>query len=177
LLRWSLGAGKSTLIKLLVDYEGRAKNISGHENFPSPVMGLSEDPSPTSGDVHLYADPGTYYTREPILYADCEGMDTGEVVPRGAMFKYAIPGPSPNQISTPHETTKSTGGRPAHREMSSSSKESVRGAIHWAASPKKNTRDFVVQKLYSRILYAFSDIIVFVVRNQRYVGSVQKVVL
>ena len=131
-------------------------------------MGSSNDTRPTSGDVHLYADPGTYSTQNPILYADCEGADQGGSVPRGAMFKHTNVGPSPGQISTPNETTKSTGGLAAPHEMSVSSKGSVRRAIHWAVSPEKNTRDFVVQNLYSRILYAFSDIIVFVVRNHRY---------
>lgn len=131
-------------------------------------MGSIDDASPTSGDVHLYADPGTYYTREPILYADCEGMDNRDSVPRGAMFKLANARPSPDQLSTSHGTTKSTDGLLAHSEMSVSSKKSVRRAIRWAVSPEKDTRDFVVQKLYLRVLYAFSDIIIFVIRNPRY---------
>ena len=131
-------------------------------------MEASNDARPTSGDVHLYADPRTYYNREPILYADCEGMEQGESVPRGAMFKHTNAGPSSDQNSTQHETTKSTGGLSARRKISASSKESVRRAIHWAVSSEKSTRDFFVQKLYSRILYAFSNVIVFVIRNQRY---------
>lgn len=51
-----LGAGKSTLIKVLVDYQERMKNIQNTEEFPSPVAGSANAHAPTSGDVHLYAD-------------------------------------------------------------------------------------------------------------------------
>ena len=36
---------------------------------------------PTSGDVHLYSDPGTYHSPEPIMYTDCEGLEGGENAP------------------------------------------------------------------------------------------------
>jgi hypothetical protein len=53
--------------------------------FPSPVVGSSvNDRTPTSADVHLYADPATFSHWEPILYADCEGLDAGEETPVGA---------------------------------------------------------------------------------------------
>lgn len=42
---------------------------------------MKHDKSPTSGDVHLYADPKTAYTRLPMLYADCEGLQGGEIEP------------------------------------------------------------------------------------------------
>lgn len=51
-------------------------------DYPALVPGLMEDNIPTSGDVHLYADPGTDGAQFPILYADCEGMTGGESTPR-----------------------------------------------------------------------------------------------
>ncbi len=55
--------------------------------------------------------------------------------------------------------------------MVESSKNPVRRELSWAISPEKITREFFVQNLYPRLLYAFSDIIVFVVGNQRYAFS------
>ncbi|KAI4641434.1 uncharacterized protein J4E78_010406 [Alternaria triticimaculans] len=69
------------------------------ERYPSPVVGLKRlepqsgherlgnDPvehTPTSADVHLYADPMSTDSRTPLLYADCEGLEGGENPPIGA---------------------------------------------------------------------------------------------
>ncbi|KAK8015171.1 hypothetical protein PG990_008467 [Apiospora arundinis] len=56
------GAGKSTIIKLLIDHH------TSQEPFPSPVTSSSDnDRVPTTGDVHLYADPESYKGRDPML--------------------------------------------------------------------------------------------------------------
>lgn len=56
--------------------------MQADSSFESPVAGsMKHDKSPTSGDVHLYADPETAYTRLPMLYADCEGLSGGEMEP------------------------------------------------------------------------------------------------
>lgn len=56
--------------------------------FPSPVVGSPKnDQTPTSADVHLYADPATFFQVEPMLYADCEGLDAGEEILIGAEGK------------------------------------------------------------------------------------------
>lgn len=162
------GAGKSTLVKTLIDYQGRRGNISNEEDFPSPVAGSINDHAPTSGDVHLYADPGTYRTQFPKLYADCEGMDGGEKVPMGARYKH-------NEFSSPahpHKlrarsgsaTSISTYGLP--RKLRKLNK-AVKREIQWADTPERCKREFAVSHLYPRLLYAFSDIVVFVLRNDR----------
>lgn len=46
------GAGKSTLIKLLIDLSSEP-----HEKFPTPVVGAPGRDLSTSEDVHLYLDP------------------------------------------------------------------------------------------------------------------------
>src|SRR3569833_1887894 len=51
--------------------------------FPSPVTSSNNDRVPTTGDVHLYADPDSLHSKAPLLYADCEGLDGGEAIPRG----------------------------------------------------------------------------------------------
>lgn len=68
-----VGAGKSTLIKMLVSMAEAGLDLRKSEQFLSPVVGsVKNDRSPTSGDVHLYIDPGTAYDELPMLYADCE---------------------------------------------------------------------------------------------------------
>ena len=61
-------------------------------DYASPVPGLVGDNMPTTGDVHLYADPGTGDTSKPILFADCEGMAGGEGAPMGlSSYRDKIP--------------------------------------------------------------------------------------
>lgn len=66
------GAGKSTLIKMLIELRSRAM----HE--AAPVTGSVDHTVPTSGNVHLYPDPQSCSADYPILYADCEGLEGGE---------------------------------------------------------------------------------------------------
>ena len=98
---------------------------------------------PTSADVHLYADRSAFSSVRPLLYADCEGMEAGEAIPR------AMPKRRPRGAALP-------GGK--------------RREIEWAKTtdPAKaylRRRSYAVEQLYPRILYAFSDVIVFVLRN------------
>lgn len=74
-------AGKSTIIKLVINLR------TNNENFPSPVVGAAGLDVPTSGDVHLYSDPQTCMSDNLIMYADCEGLESGEREPLGARLK------------------------------------------------------------------------------------------
>jgi hypothetical protein len=40
--------------------------------------------------------------------------------------------------------------------------------LHWAKSPLERTRQFIVAKFYPRLLFTFSDVVIFVHRNPRY---------
>jgi len=77
------GAGKSTLIKLLI----LLKAHLGLAAPQCPVAGVSGGELPTSDDVHLYFDPSTTLSEAPILYADCEGLGGGEREPLAATFR------------------------------------------------------------------------------------------
>lgn len=112
--------------------------------LPVPVPGLAGDNVPTTGDVHLYSDPGTYCAQNPILYADCEGLTGGENTPRGMA----------SQLIS--ETAKK-------------GKNKLRKRIAWSNNPKMQSREFAVSHLFPRILYTFSDVVVFVLREARYV--------
>jgi len=121
--------------------------------FPSPVVGSpKDDQTPTSADVHLYADPATFFEWEPMLYADCEGLDAGEELPMGAEAK---------------RTTRQEAERLVRKAFSSTR---VR-RIDWANTDQKCTRQFAVTELYPRLLYTFSDVVVFVLRIAKSLSS------
>jgi hypothetical protein len=138
------GAGKSTIIRLLIEFNSRAA-----WKYGAPVVGAPNAEIPASEDVHLYLDPTTAMSLAPILYADCEGLQGGEREPLGAKFK-------------------------ASRAMNSpvtQARYSSERVLSWATSKETKSREFAVSQLYPRLLYTFSDVIVFVLRNPRYERS------
>ncbi|KAF2404981.1 hypothetical protein EJ06DRAFT_6418 [Trichodelitschia bisporula] len=149
------GAGKSTLINLLITFKGGA----GRVQQPAPVVGMSGKDVPTSEDVHLYSDPATISSEAPLLYADCEGLEGGEREPVGTMFRRTR-----NETNTNYKKTQTD-------EVSRNQFGSER-ALLWANTPHRRTRQFAVTHLYPRLLYTFSDTIVFVLKNPRVIESV-----
>lgn len=139
-----LGAGKSTVIKMLIDR--LQAGLESSRNIPAPVPGLVGDNVPTTGDVHLYEDPGTYHAQSPFLYADCEGMTGGENAPRGLACREKL------------ESAKRSG---------KTVKNLLRKKITWADNPKMQSREYAVTSMFPRILYTFSDVVVFVLREVR----------
>ncbi|KAI8626808.1 hypothetical protein F5Y19DRAFT_466119 [Xylariaceae sp. FL1651] len=139
------GDGKSTVIKLLVNRE-QAHNRDRNLSYPVPVPGLESDTISTTGNVHLYSDPGTSIDQNPILYADCEGMTGGENTPKGLVV---------------HENIEAT------RKPAKLTKSQIRRKIPWATDPKKQSREYAVTNLFPRILYTFSDAVVFVLKEVR----------
>ncbi|KAF2773221.1 hypothetical protein EJ03DRAFT_323724 [Teratosphaeria nubilosa] len=139
-------AGKSTLIKLLVNHDADNTNADNRIMFPSPIVGsVVNDAVPTSGDVHLYADPATHAEQLPILFADCEGFEGGERIPLGARAK--------KQLLTRDDPLRS--GHVHTR------------TIEWANTEETRQREYAVTALYPRLLYTFSDCVVFVLRNAK----------
>ncbi|KAK1491219.1 hypothetical protein CTAM01_10334 [Colletotrichum tamarilloi] len=151
--------------------------------YPSPVTSSNNDRLPTTGDVHLYADPMSYNTQAPVLYADCEGLDGGEAVPAGlrhrtkgkeealgilndvtnVMGKTGL-GRSPK----PSTASRSSGviDTSSKRKFGKSRYASQRD-LEWAVTPETKKREYAVTQLYPRLLYTFSDVVVFVLRNPR----------
>jgi len=127
--------------------QARTRNHSHTpESFPAPVTGLVNDMIPTTGDVHLYSDPGTFAEKRPILYADCEGMSGGEKLPMGVACKEKLE---------------------AGRANTRIGRSKLRKPLEWANGAKAQSREFSVKRLYPRILYTFSDVVVFVLREVR----------
>jgi len=144
------GAGKSTLINLLVTFKSSGMS---NANFPAPVVGMTGKDVPTSEDVHLYADPETVASDTPLLFADCEGLEGGEREPVGSRYRKvrAVAGRPQDRIAYP-----------TPRAQYSSERQLI-----WADTPARRTRQFAVTHLYPRLLYTFSDTIVFVLKNPR----------
>ena len=120
----------------------------------TPVVGATGQDVPTSGDVHLYPDPQTFESDMPILYADCEGLEGGEREPIATRFK--------------RKEKKSKIGRvdSFEKKMAKNPHTSER-EITWADTNAKRSREFAVTHLYPRLLYTFSDVVVFVLKNPR----------
>jgi hypothetical protein len=142
------GAGKSTLIKLVIDLN------TGEKMFASPVVGSVGQDVPTSNDVHLYLDPQTSVSNAPILYADCEGLEGGEREPIGARFRKKDKTTRPARVGSFERRIRNL-QHTSEREIS------------WADTPAKMSREFAVTHLYPRLLYTFSDVVVFVLKNPR----------
>lgn len=118
--------------------------VQGQGPIETPVIGGADTlDTPTSGDVHLFRDPSTWQDERPFLYADCEGLEGGEKVPlaiaaeRRASFKNLF-----------------YDYRARHK------------IIQWATGKKKN-RAWMVKNFYPRILFTFSDVVVYVTKNFR----------
>lgn len=139
------------MIKLLITLAKWRRNLP-EESFPTPIIGTQlNDHMPTSVGVHLYADPTTFHGSRPVLYADTEGLNAGEAVPV-------------------EEVRRRSRGRGVHGGK-------VR-MLEWAnaadADSESKSRAFAVNTLYPRILYTFSDVVVFVLKNQKYMTHVLK---
>lgn len=146
------GAGKSTLVKLLIDF-----GLNGPGLFPTPVVGPRGAHLPTSEDVHLYLDPRTCHSPGPLLYADCEGLEGGEREPVGAKFR---------RMRRAHKDTNEAEADTEAQARKVSKIISER-ELEWANESRNRSREFAVTNLYPRLLYTFSDAIVFVLRNPR----------
>ncbi|KAI2635875.1 FabD/lysophospholipase-like protein [Hypomontagnella submonticulosa] len=143
------GVGKSTLIKLLIDrFDSTTPEGS---NYYAPVTSSNHDRISTTGDVHLYADPSTLYSSHPLLLVDCEGLSGGEAIPKQLRHR---PSQTPDSYGT------------------GASRYCLTRKILWADTPHTQKREFAVGQLYPRILYTFSDVVVFVLRNPRSFESV-----
>jgi len=147
------GAGKSSLIKLLIDLE-----TTSEQNHSTPVIGPCGSHLPTSEDVHLYLDPGTAQSSRPIMLVDCEGLEGGEREPSGAKSKRKSREDDERYARLNEDFFKA---QRLVREYE----------LQWSVGAGSKTRGFAVTHLYPRLLYAFSDVIVFVLRNARYVQT------
>ena len=130
--------------------------------FPTPVVGGIGTSVPTSADIHLYADPDSYYTQFPRIYADCEGLTGGE---RAPMANQAV------EISSKGHDLKRRMEAPSDevylRRLRELSQGAKRRKLGFAIDEETRKREFTVRELYPRLLYTFSHVVVFVLANER----------
>lgn len=161
------GAGKSTVVKMLINHQDTNNNPSAKARLPSPVVGSVNDNIPVSANVHLYADPQTISTNTPVLYADCEGLEGGESVPKAEASRM-------QDIASELDSSRGLLSGPSSRLRGAINKRGHRASrkLSWAMNDKeKSTREYAVTQLYPRVLYTFSDVVVFVLRNPKSVSS------
>lgn len=120
------------------------------QDFRSPVVGSARhDKLPTSGDVHLYADPSTFSTQYPYMFADCEGLNGGSKEPLAKQAQKVAPDD-------------------AHKMPFRKILQPIEKPLQWAKEDKyKRSREFAVTEFFPRLLYTFSDAVVFVMRNPK----------
>ncbi len=129
-------------------------NRTAKAKFSSPLVGSVNDNIPVSADVLLYADPHTILTDTPLLYADCEGLEGGESPPKNELNKMRV------------RALENDGLRKFEKHIRKSNKVSRK--LSWALGDKeKSKREFAVTELYPKVLYTFSDVVVFVLRNPK----------
>lgn len=145
----SAGAGKSTVVKLIIDLHSAQE-----QGDATPVVGSAGEDVPTSGDVHLYPDPQTFESDTPILYADCEGLEGGEREPKATAYR------------TKEKISKIGKVGLFEKRMQRRPHTSERD-LRWADTNVKRSRAFAVTHLYPRLLYTFSDVVVFVLKNPK----------
>ncbi|KAM7212335.1 hypothetical protein V8F06_012271 [Rhypophila decipiens] len=161
------GAGKSTLLKILIERQfpwlaDEIDRTACEKMFPVPVCGDSSTGKvPTSGDVHLYSDPSTYFNQSPTFFVDSEGLGGGSVDPIALRHKE-----QDRATNSKIKFGRNTKNRLTKTKIWRFSRE-VSRPIAWMDAPEREKREFAVTHFYPRILYTFSDTIVFVLREAR----------
>jgi energy-coupling factor transporter ATP-binding protein EcfA2 len=131
------GAGKSTLIRALIKMSLKERS----QHVETPVTRIAHADmlaNPTSSGVHLYRDPATTASRRPILFADCEGFNAGAGVP----------------------TSRSGWTQEDDNRV-------IRKIPITSRLYAGDTKSSAVEELYSRFLYAFSDVVCFVTKSEQ----------
>jgi hypothetical protein len=118
----------------------------------APIPGINVlGGRPTSSDVHLYQDLATIDTDRPILLADSEGLSGGNQTPFGSFIDDAARYARYSSIPTRWKLV-------THNKS--------RKVIPWKKeSEHKITRAYCVEHIYPRILYAFSEVICYVIQQ------------
>lgn len=113
-------------------------NIKALHPITGPPVNPDEAVVPMTGDVHLYPDQATWGTRIPLFFADSEGLDGGDQEPSSLSWQ------GPQNMPVRSRTIK------------------------WANQGSGLKREEVVANLFPKMLYTFSDVVVFVLNNPRY---------
>lgn len=165
------GAGKSTVIKTLI---ALSQTFDTGDYQQAPVVGRAESTASTSEDVHLYQDPETAKDASPILFADCEGLGGSEPqATKLRRLRWQTWDKRKESLRhgettlTPLPTTPKSRRVVMERSIKwdkNDGGENGNGGGLWSRG------DFV-RDLYPRLLYTFSDVVVYVLgaSDHRYI--------
>lgn len=138
---------------MLIEHEEARIDFS--DKFETPVIGGDTESRPNSGDVHLYSDPTTASSESPMLYADCEGLEGGEEKPVA------------HALASLAKKTVRKAGQKFLENVDTQVQSCNQYPMAWAQDKEKSKREYSVLHLYPRLLFTFSDVVVFVLKNQR----------
>ncbi|KAF4447081.1 hypothetical protein F53441_9380 [Fusarium austroafricanum] len=169
------GSGKSTLIRAMIE-----SLAPGHE-YQVPVQGAADDRyESTSSDVHLFADPKTQSSEVPRFFIDCEGFHGSDQSVSRKILSEA-------RRAKRNTQTKLNGGLSdpppdpiSQHQSSAQNRINLQWGEIWGPAEglkgvgrkqlgqvSPDTRSNVVNIVYPRLLYAFSDVVCFVTNNSR----------
>lgn len=152
-----------------------AKNPQDSESAvkaAAPVVGQRGSKSATSANVHLYLDPKTADDTKPLLFADWEGMEgSTSTVSEQSRRKSAHTLIKKIPAALPEVKGSAESSRPGSLMAKVKSSRN----LVWAKGVKRK-RQYAVAEMFPRIFYAFSDVIVFVNNEPKYV-SISEVTL
>ena len=141
---------------MLVKYRLPRSKPQAEEELATPVVGSPDDNVPVSSDVHLYGEPNTFVSKYPMFYADCEGLAGGQTPPRA------------ESLRARKELNETDGRALDAKELRLKMRPRTPRKILWPTSNKQQyEREFAVTQLYPRLLYTFSDVIVFITQVPR----------
>ena len=115
--------------------------------------------------MHLYLDPHSRFETNPILFADCEGFKGGE--------SSVAANTAENSSDQRPTAAASDKDRNMLRELGVKGKKRI---LKWAqrnaqGSEETSKRTFAIKEMYPQVFYAFSDVIVFVLTQPKYVRN------
>lgn len=162
------GAGKSTLIQMLIRQLWNPLAIEEDSNTPVPIVG-DQSTIPTSSDVHLYYDPirDEYASIAPLLFADCEGFDGGNQSSAARMVDKA------RKSAKAKDEQWSIKAKNWVSDFIKATMRTLTRPLSWSESVK-GYRQVALEQLFPRLLYNFSDVIVYVLAESesRKIGKV-----
>ncbi|KAM5355009.1 hypothetical protein ACJ41O_001655 [Fusarium nematophilum] len=185
------GSGKSTLIRAMI----RMCRLDEQEQNSVPLPGLPNLESmflSTSSDIHVYSDPASVSDESPVFFVDSEGLSGSDV--RISPSQDVIRSLSQPDTLFEEERGHDQVPAWVHRDYADQQQQMLGEAqaylnspprdrrfnLTWGgfsnSNPQRNsreqiphvnqeTRKHVVENLFPRLLYAYSDVICFVADN------------
>ena len=141
-------------------------NNPGSRDIPAPTPVLRPSQTFATIDVQLYSDPGMASTSTPVLYAECEEYDTRPLSP--SIQRRNLSPRSPRSPVSPESARPlyNSQGSPFEARSNKSAAASEY-EIKWAKTQAKQSLEYMTKQLYPRLLYAFSDVVVIVLKGSR----------